>query len=90
MNEQDSFLATATAWARAAHEVASLDDQGLGALNGMLRYWRATLPGEVVVLVDVLDRMQDVCVAVLAERHGSTVPEIEKLISDAIARSSDG
>ncbi|MFI6788614.1 hypothetical protein ACIBG4_14920 [Nonomuraea sp. NPDC050383] len=75
----------AVAWAGLAGAVDALDAHDLGALHEMLKYWRATLPGSVVALVDVLDRAREATVAVMADRHGATVAEVEALIAEVLA-----
>lgn len=78
--------AAALAWLKVGVEVAKLDVDGLGAFAGMAKVWRATLPAEGAVLVDVLDALRAVPVAVVADRHGVSVAEVEQ----AIVRLSDG
>ncbi|WP_431900232.1 hypothetical protein [Nonomuraea sp. bgisy101] len=84
MNEQQTFAATPV-WARLFHALDQLDDHGMGALHGMAKHWRATLPGEVVALVDTLDAIRDLAVALTADRKGMTVEEIEAVIAGALA-----
>lgn len=85
-------LETEAAWVRLAHALDALDDDGLGALFGMAQYGRANLPGAVVVLVDTLDAMRHLALAMMADRKGLPLAQMEAFISDALAQGgeSDG
>ncbi|MBB6343774.1 tRNA-dihydrouridine synthase [Nonomuraea muscovyensis] len=71
------------AWARLVEAVNALDDQGLAAVHGMAKWARANLPADVACLVEVLDAAKDLSVAVVADRKGLTVAEIEAVIAEA-------
>ncbi|MFI7148421.1 hypothetical protein ACIBO2_26210 [Nonomuraea sp. NPDC050022] len=84
MTEQ-TFEATAAAWVRLAVALDQLDDDGMGALYGMLRHWRSNLPAEAAVTVDTLDSLRHLVFAIMADRKGVTVDEITALVADALA-----
>lgn len=69
--------ARARAWAA----VEALSARDLGVWHEMLKVWRASLPASAVVLVDVLDALRDLPVAVLADRCDVTVAEVEAEIA---------
>ncbi|MBN6051315.1 hypothetical protein JYK22_05165, partial [Nonomuraea sp. RK-328] len=81
--------ASLAAWARLVVEVNQLDDHGMGALYGMAKHWRATLPGEVVVLVGTLDAIRDLALALVADRKGMTVQQIEAIVSAALTKGGE-
>lgn len=88
--QQQKFEATTAAWLRLAGDLDQLDDEGLGALWGMVRHWRAGLPGECAVLVDTLDSVRHLVFAMLADRKGVTVEDIAVLVADALATGGEG
>jgi hypothetical protein len=83
------MFAATPVWQRLFAELDQLDDEGLGALYGMVKHWRANLPGEVAGLVGVLDTVRDLALALAADRKGLTLPEIEAVVSAALAEGGE-
>jgi hypothetical protein len=87
MTEQ-TFEATPV-WQRLFAALDQLDDEGMAALWSMSRYWRGALPGEAVVLVDTLDAVRDLALALTADRKGLTLQQIEAVVSGALAQGGE-
>ncbi|MBG0818196.1 hypothetical protein [Planomonospora sp. ID82291] len=89
---EQEFPATSAAWLRMAAAFAHLDDEGLGMVHELARWSRANLPPALVALVDVLDAARGLSLAMLADRHGSTVEKLSREIELTLTEGggSDG
>ncbi|MET9067258.1 hypothetical protein [Streptosporangium sandarakinum] len=81
--------AAAPAWARVVEAVDAMSDADLGAMHEMARWSRANLPPTLVCLVDALDAVRDLGVAVLADRYGVTVEQVEAEIAAVLAEGGE-
>lgn len=89
MTTDHTTLAAVPVWQRFFKALDRLDDEGLGGLHGMARYWKQTLPAEVAYLADFLDAVRDLPIGLIANQYGVAFEEIQSVVDAALVTAGD-